>query len=311
MENHTLGPDLLLLEGLQVTSQASILAFILLFLIYVFVMLSNIALMVLITLEPSLHQPMYLLFCNLGANDALGVSAIVPRLLSDMLTSSPRRLISYSSCAFQAFCAHVYASASHTVLMIMAFDRYMAICNPLRYPSIMTGRMVLKLSVWAWATVLLMVLVLVGLSVRLSRCRGFIANPFCDNASLFKLSCEDVMINNIYGLGYTVVLLGSSLGTITLTYLHIAVVCLRSWTRTGTRNSQALQTCATHLILYIIMFMSGGIIIILHRFPELSDSRKMASIMFHVVPPAMNAVIYGLQIKAIRQKLLILFIRNR
>ncbi|XP_017260448.1 olfactory receptor 51E1-like [Kryptolebias marmoratus] len=309
MENLTSGPDILLLEGLKVTPQSSIPAFILLLLIYTFLMLSNISLMVLITLDPSLHQPMYLLFCNLGANDALGATAIVPRLLSDVFTPSSERYIRYSSCALQAFCAHVQGSAAHTVLMIMAFNRYVAICSPLRYATIMTPRMVVGLSVSAWGVALSMVLILVGLSVRLSRCRGVVSNPFCDNPSLFKLSCDSVLINNVYGLGYTVVLLGSSLGSITLTYLRIAVVCLTN--RCRAKNSRALQTCATHLVLYVIMFVSGMVIIILHRFPDLSDHRKLAAILFHVVPPAMNGVIYGLQIKVVREKISIIFMKNR
>ncbi|KAM6911513.1 olfactory receptor 56A4-like [Lycodopsis pacificus] len=164
-----------------------------------------------------------------------------------------------------------------------------------------------------------MVGILVGLSVRLSRCRQTVLNPFCDNASLFKLSCESVLINHIYGLGYTVVLLSSSLGSVTLTYLKIAVVCLSS--RNKSLNSKGLQTCATHLTVYVIMFVSGSIIIVAilvyltncHESvltPHLSDHRKLASILLHVVPPAMNAVIYGLQIKAIRQKIVIMFTRN-
>ncbi|KAG7239098.1 hypothetical protein INR49_030021 [Caranx melampygus] len=283
-------------------------AFILLLLIYIFIMVSNLGLVVLITMERSLHQPMYLLFCNMSINDAFGASTIVPRILTEVFTPASKRYISYSECVTQAFCAHFHASATHTVLMIMAFDRYLAICNPLRYAAIMTNRMVVKLSAGAWAVALVMVLILVGLSVRLSRCRWIIFNPFCDNASLFKLSCESLLINQIYGLGYTVVLLGSSLGSVTLTYLKIATVCLSS--RNKALNGRALQTCATHLAVYVIMFVSGSIIIILHRFPDLSDHRKMASIMFHVVPPALNAVIYGVQIKAVREKLLVVFTRN-
>ncbi|KAL3043158.1 hypothetical protein OYC64_020973 [Pagothenia borchgrevinki] len=308
MENQTLEGDTLLLEGLKVTHQSSIPAFILLLLIYIFIMVSNIGLVVLISTERSLHQPMYLLFCNMSINDVFGASAIIPPLLSDIFTPVSERYVGYIHCAFQAFCTHFYASAIHTVLMIMAFDRYVAICNPLRYATIMTHRMVLGLSVWAWAITFLMVVILIGLSVRLSRCRTVILNPYCDNASLFKLSCESVLINNIYGLGYTVVLLGSSLGSVTLTYLRIALVCLRS--KNKALNRKALQTCATHLAVYVITFVSGSIIIVLHRYPHLSDHRKLASILFHVVPPAMNTVIYGLQIKAVRQKIFIMFTRN-
>nr|XP_033502178.1 olfactory receptor 52N5-like [Epinephelus lanceolatus] len=308
MENQTLRTDILLLEGLKVTPHSSIPAFILLLLIYIFIMVSNIGLVVLIFTERSLHQPMYLLFCNMSINDAFGATTIIPPLLGDIFIPVAERHIHYIDCAVQAFCSHFHASATHTVLMIMAFDRYVAICNPLRYATIMTNRMVVSLSVSAWAVALVMVAILVGLSVRLSRCRWIIFNPFCDNASLFKLSCESVLINNIYGLGYTVLLLGSSLGSVTLTYLRIAIVCLSS--KNKALNSKALQTCATHLAVYIIMFVSGAIIIILHRFPYLTDHRKLASIMFHVVPPFMNAVIYGLQIKAVRQKLMIIFNRK-
>uniref|UniRef100_UPI0037E7FE3F olfactory receptor 5B12-like n=1 Tax=Semicossyphus pulcher TaxID=241346 RepID=UPI0037E7FE3F len=309
MENQTLNTDFLLVEGLKVTPQSSVPAFILILLIYIFIMVSNIGLVVLITMERSLHQPMYLLFCNMSINDVFGATALIPRLLSDVFIPDTERFIHYIDCAFQAFCLHLHASASHTVLIIMAFDRYVAICNPLRYATIMTRRMVVKLSVSAWLVSFVMVLILVGLSVRLSRCRIIISHPFCDNASLFKLSCESVLINNIYGLGYTVVLLGSSLGSVTLTYLKIATVCVLS--KNKSLNSKALQTCVTHLAVYIIMFMSGSIIIILHRFPHLSHERKLASILFHVVPPAMNAVIYGLQIKAVRQKLFILFLHRK
>ncbi|XP_058483730.1 olfactory receptor 10H1-like [Solea solea] len=302
MENQT---DILLLEGLKVPHQSSVPAFILLLLIYVFIMVSNLGLVLLIATERSLHQPMYLLFCNMSVNDAFGASTLIPRLLSDALLPSTERFIPYIDCAAQAFCGHLHASTCHTVLMIMAFDRYMAICNPLRYAAIMTNRMVAMLSAWAWTVSLLLVSILVGLSVRLTRCRWVIFNPFCDNASLFKLSCESVLINNIYGLGYTIVLLGSSLGSVALTYLRIAAVCLSG--RNAILNGRALQTCATHLAVYVIMLVSGSVVIILHRFPLLSDQRKLASIMFHVVPPALNAIIYGLQIKVVRQKIFIMF----
>ncbi|KAF3840548.1 hypothetical protein F7725_006410 [Dissostichus mawsoni] len=190
----------------------------------------------------------------------------------------------------------------------MAFDRYVAICNPLRYATIMTHRMVLGLSVWAWAIAFLMVGILIGLSVRLSRCRWIILHFFCDNASLFKLSCESVLINNIYGLGYTVVLLGSSIGSVTLTYLRIAMVCLRS--KSKTLNSKALQTCATHLAVYAILLVSGFIIVILHRYPSWRPQEGGVRHGTRVLP-ALNALIYGLQIKEVRQRVMALFHKSK
>eukprot|EP00064_Thunnus_orientalis_P018303 superscaffoldBa00004172_g18399 len=305
MENWTLSEDILLLEGLKVTPKSSIPAFTLLLLIYIFIMVSNLGLVVLIFRTRSLHQPMYLLYCNMSINDVFGATIIIPHVLRDMFVSNSERYIHYMDCVIQAFCVHVYGSTSHTVLMIMAFDRYVAICNPLRYATIMTDKMVVKLSVAAWVAAFIMVAILLGLTIRLSRCRRVIPNLFCDNASLFSLSCESVLINQIYGLGYTVVLLGSSVSSVTLTYLKIAAVCLRS--KNKMLNSKALQTCATHLAVYILLLISAFIIVILHRFPRLSDHRKVATIVGEVVLPALNAVIYGLQIKVIRQRIMAVF----
>ncbi|XP_029303902.1 olfactory receptor 52N5-like [Cottoperca gobio] len=309
MKNGSFGGDILILEALNVTYQSSIPAFILLLLIYIFIMVSNIGLVVLITMERSLHQPMYLLLCNMSINDVFGATIVIPHVLRDILASDSLRYIRYNDCVVQAFCVHLHASASHTVLMSMAFDRYVAICNPLRYATIMTHRMVVGLSVTEWGTAFVMVLILIGLSVRLPRCRSVILNPFCDNASLFKLSCESVLINNIYGLSYVVVLLGSSICSVTLTYMKIAAVCLRS--KNKVLNSKALQTCATHLAVYVFLLVAGFIIVILHRFPQHADHRKVAAVMGHVVLPALNAVIYGLQIKEVRQRIMVLFHNNK
>ncbi|XP_056140246.1 putative gustatory receptor clone PTE03 [Lampris incognitus] len=308
MENQTFS-DVLLLEGLNVTSQSFFPTFIFLIIIYIFTVVSNIGLVALIFQERRLHQPMYLLFCNMSINDILGATTIIPRLLSDIFKVSTERYITYIECVIQAFCFHLHIGTSLSVLMAMAFDRYVAICNPLRYATIMTNRMVLILTVLAWGVIFVMVAVLVGLTIPLSRCRWFISHPFCDNASLFKLSCQNVLSNNIYGLCYTVILLGSSIGSTTLTYLKIALVCLTS--KSKVLNSRALQTCATHLAAYVIMLVSGATFVVLHRFPQLSDQRKLASMIIMVIPPAVNAIIYGLQIKELRQKIIATFYRNK
>ncbi|KAL7389432.1 hypothetical protein ABVT39_003760 [Epinephelus coioides] len=309
MENETFNMDVISIEGLKVSPQSSVPAFILLLLIYIFIMVFNISLVVLITMERSLQQPMYLLFCNMSINDVFGATTVIPRLLSDVFTPGTERYVHYIDCVVQAFCAHFHAGTSHTVLMIMAFDRYVAICNPLRYATIMTNRMVVKLSAGAWVAAFIFVAILLGLTIRLTRCRRLIINPFCDNASLFKLSCQNLLINHIYGLGSAVVVLSSSLGSVTLTYLRIAIVCLSN--KNKVLNSRALQTCATHLAVYLIMLVVGFTPMIMHRRPEWADNGKVASVMFHVVPPALNPIIYGLQCKELRQKIVSVFQKNK
>ncbi|XP_012712297.2 olfactory receptor 4E1-like [Fundulus heteroclitus] len=301
MENITYNSLTLQLEGLSISNDSPQLMFVFLLFSYVFIIVANVGIAFMIIFDNSLHQPMYLLFCNLPFNDVLGNSIMVPRVLADILRPPSERLISYYECVAQAFTTHIFGTASHTVLMIMAFDRYVAICNPLRYSAIMSNRMVLKLTVSAWGVAFVLVGILLGLTVRLNRCRTLISNPYCDNASLFKLSCESVVINNIYGLTFTVVLFTSSIGSIVLTYTRITVVCLTS--RNKSLNSKALKTCSTHLVVFLIMVFNGMSIITLHRFPQYSDFRKLCTIFFHIIPGSLNPIIYGVQSTEIKKLL--------
>ncbi|XP_051793983.1 olfactory receptor 146-like [Acanthochromis polyacanthus] len=302
MENFTYNSFTLQVEGLDIPKVYVYPTFFFFFFSYLFIMVVNVGIVVLVFLDKNLHQPMYLLFCNLPFNDVLGHSIMVPRLMVDILLPPSKRLISYYECVVQAFTTHMFGTTSHTVLMIMAFDRYVAICNPLRYAAVMTNRMVLKLTASAWGVAFVLVGVLLGLTVRLNRCRSLITNPYCDNASLFKLSCESVFINNVYGLTFTVVLFSASIGTMVLTYTRITVVCLTS--RNKSLNSKALKTCSTHLVLYLILIISGFIVIILHRFPQYSDYRKLSAILFHIVPCSLNPIIYGVQSAEICNRML-------
>ncbi|XP_041865105.1 olfactory receptor 146-like [Melanotaenia boesemani] len=298
MENYTYNSFILQMEGLMVTEDSMYPVFFLFLISYIVFMIMNLGILILIFIDKNLHQPMYILFCNLTVSDIIGSTHVLPRLLSDMLLPPSERLISYYECVVQAFIAHVFATTSHTMLMIMAFDRYVAICHPLRYSAIMTNKMIIKLTISAWGVPFVLVGVLLGLTIRLNRCRTLITNPFCDNASLFKLSCESSLINNIYGLAFTVVLFISSIGSTVLTYTRIAIVCLTS--NNKSLNSKALKTCSTHLLVYLIMSLSGSTIVILHRFPQYSDYRKLSAILFVIIPGGLNPIIYGLQSKEIR-----------
>uniref|UniRef100_A0A3B1IJV8 Olfactory receptor, family 70, subfamily A, member 7 n=1 Tax=Astyanax mexicanus TaxID=7994 RepID=A0A3B1IJV8_ASTMX len=271
MDNQTFRFFTLRIEGLKVAPEFTYPAFILLLFMYVFIMILNLGLLVLIFFEKNLHNPMHVLFCNLPLNDVIGPTAVVPTILGYVFKESSERYVGYVECIIQAYVTHFFSTTSHSILMIMAVDRYVAIC----------------------------------LTARLSHCTSTIFNPFCDNASLFKLSCEDTSINNIYGLTFTVVLLVSSVGTVLITYLHIVVLCVTS--KNKQMQSKAMKTCSTHLAVYVIMFVSGLIIVLLHRFPNLSENRKVASIMLNVVPPFLNPIIYGVQTKEIRLKIVQLF----
>lgn len=291
--------DILEIQGFDLSPELTYPVFFSLLFAYCSLLISNIGVLVLIITEKSLHRPMYLLFCNLSVNDLVGNTVLLPQLMTHII--STQRFITYNHCVIQAFHSHTFGSASHLILVIMAIDRYVAICQPLKYNTIMTTKTVIRLSVTAWGASLVFVSVLIGLTVRLSRCRSVIQNPYCDNASLFKLSCEDVSINNIYGLTFTVLLFSCSIGGIALTYFRIALIC---WIRKNKElNNKAMQTCASHLVLYLIMLWSGFLNIVLHRFPNYPDLRQAAQILFHVVPAILNPIIYGMQTRSLRDKI--------
>uniref|UniRef100_A0AAR2LFC1 G-protein coupled receptors family 1 profile domain-containing protein n=1 Tax=Pygocentrus nattereri TaxID=42514 RepID=A0AAR2LFC1_PYGNA len=302
MDNLTFNSPVFQLEGLTVSEQNLYPTFLFFLVFYLLIMVSNIGIILLITMERSLHEPMYILFCNLPFNDVFGNSVVVPRIMMDIIRPTSERYISYAECVTQAFCYHIYTCASHTILMAMAFDRYVAICNPLHYTTIMTTKMIAKLTASAWGVALLLVGILLALTIRLNRCGTRIANPFCDNASLFKLSCENPYINNVYGLTYTAAVLGTSLGSIVVTYAKIASVCLTS--KNKSLNSKALKTCSTHLTVYLIMWLSGFIMVTLHRFSGYAEYRKGAALLVHIGPGILNPLIYALQSTEIRNIML-------
>lgn len=299
MENYTYNSLILQIEGFRITTTSKYPVFILLLVSYIFIMVANGCMVALIWMQRSLHQPMYLLFCNLSINDIVGNSLLIPQALSNVLLPPRERLIHYYACAIQAYTAHIFGTNAHGVLMVMAYDRYVAICNPLRYSAIMSNRMVLRLTATTWGTAVVFVSVLLGLTLRLDRCRTLIRNMYCDNPSLFKLSCESVYANNVFGLFYTVILFTASIGSVLLTYSKILSVCLSS--NCKSLNSKALKTCSTHLSLYLIMLVSGLIPIVFHRLPHYDDYRKISVLLFVVIPGSLNPLIYGLQSQEIHK----------
>ncbi|XP_076836227.1 olfactory receptor 4E1-like [Brachyhypopomus gauderio] len=297
MENGTYRNQVLRIEGLRVTHQSAYPVFILLFLVYLFIMLSNLGLIVLISMEKVLHKPMNLLFLNLPLSDLISASAVVPGLLKDIFKDESERYISYAACVIQAYGVHTLSATAHTILMIMAFDRYVAICNPLRYNTIMTSKMVVKLSALAWTLPIVPIGIILALTIKLSHCSSTISNPFCDNPSLFKLSCENLFVNQVLGLICSSLFWVISISCISFAYIKIAVVCLKS---NSAMKSKAVKTCSTHLIVYIILLGSGLSAIILHRFPYYLELEKLAGVLFFVIPTSLNPIIYGLQSKEIR-----------
>ncbi|XP_064158494.1 olfactory receptor 52B2-like [Anguilla rostrata] len=299
--------DILTLQGFDLPPQGVYAAFLFATLSYLVILFCNLFLMATIIMNKSLHQPMYILLFNLPINDLIGSSALFLRLIKDILLDS--RYIEASNCIAQAFFVHMYAVGSVLILTIMSYDRYIAICNPLRYSAVMTNSHVLKIIVIVWLVDLFLVGVLISLLLRLPRCRSLLTNPYCDNPSLLTLVCADATINNIYGLFITASMQVFAVGMILYTYLQILLACFKS--KRSDTKSKALQTCATHLTVFLILECLGLFTIISYRIKQLSPHlRRMIGVSTLIFPPTLNPIIYGLKTKEIRQRMMYLLCRR-
>lgn len=297
----------LVLNRFNLSSETVFPAFLFATLSYMIILFCNLILIFVIVLNKSLHQPMHLILLNLPVNDLIGSSALFIQVIKEILTRS--RTMHFSSCIVQAFFIHIYAGGTIFILTAMAYDRYIAICNPLKYNTTMTNAHVLRISICLWMTNLALISVLFILLLRLPRCRSELTHSYCDNPSLLALVCADISINNIYGLVLVALSQLVANGIILYTYLQILVACFRS--KRSDTKAKALQTCATHLIVFLLLECLGLFTIITYRLKNFSSHlgrfMGMSTLIF---PPTLNPIIYGLKTKEIREKT-VHFFRNK
>ncbi|XP_028656802.2 olfactory receptor 4Q2-like [Erpetoichthys calabaricus] len=292
--------SLLYLEGFSFRADIVVPLFLFFLTIYFGIVIGNTAVMRVIIVNRNLHEPMYILLCNMSVCDLIGSTALLPRLMADLFEEV--KPISFEPCVIQAFCIHFYGTASQLILTVMAYDRYIAICDPLRYTSILTGTALIKLCSFAWGGAFILITILIGLTARLPRCGTKIFLIFCNNPSLFSLSCVDTTLNNIYGLFITYLLSSLSFATIVWTYSKILYTCLiKSDNRT---KRKAIHTCATHLTVYIFYKVIVLFTIISQRYPSANaDVRCAIGILIMIIPPLLNPIIYGINTKEIRRNI--------
>ncbi|XP_029302377.1 olfactory receptor 52B2-like [Cottoperca gobio] len=297
----------LTIQHFNLSSENVFPAFLFATLSYMIILFCNLILILTIVLNKSLHQPMYLIMLSLPINDIIGSSSFFLLLIKNILTNS--RTMHYSACVAQAFFIHIYAAGTVFILSAMAYDRYIAICFPLKYNSIMTYAHIMRIITFVWIINLVLMGVLFFLLLRLPRCRSVLKNPYCDNPSLLSLVCADKTINNIYGLFTVALTQVVANGTILYTYLQILVACFRS--KRSDTKAKALQTCATHLAVFLLLECLGLFTIISYRIKNISPNiRWFMGVTTLIFPPALNPIIYGLKTKEIREKV-VYFFRNK
>uniref|UniRef100_UPI0037E9B9A6 olfactory receptor 51I1-like n=1 Tax=Semicossyphus pulcher TaxID=241346 RepID=UPI0037E9B9A6 len=268
--------------------------------IYLIIIVENVFLIRVVYHEKSLHEPMYLLVCNLAVNGLYGSTALLPAVLRNLLSHSYE--ISLPLCLTQIFAVHTYAITEFTILAAMSYDRYVAICYPLLYHAIMSQRVV-KLIVFTWLYPFIGFLTVWIVTLRLRFCERTIEKVYCLNYLLVKLACTDTSIANIVGLLSVALYTLPQLSMIFYSYAHILRICVISFKES---KLKALRTCTPHILAIVNYSIGCFIEIALSRFNirHLSYQTKLfLSLYFLIFPPILNPVIYGLSIQLIRVRL--------
>ncbi|XP_031163419.1 olfactory receptor 11A1-like [Sander lucioperca] len=272
--------------------------FLLILSLYALIICANLLLIVVICMNRSLHEPMYLFLCSLFVNELFGSTWLFPFLLVQIL--SDIHTVSAPFCFIQIYCLNVYATMQFHNLAILSYDRYLAICYPLQYNTRMASNKVIVLVALTWLFPFIGVGVLVSLSAPLQLCGNIINKVYCNNYAVVKLACSDTRVNNIYGLINTCLEIFGPLSLILYTYIKILKVCYSGSKQT---RQKAVSTCTPHLA-SLINFSCGSFFEILQSRFDMSSVPNMLriflSLYFLTCQPIFNPLIYGLQMSKIR-----------
>ncbi|XP_061072363.1 olfactory receptor 52D1-like [Conger conger] len=262
----------------------------------------NVFLISTVSLDRKLHKPMYFFMVNLGVNGLYGSLGLIPMLLMNILSDTHE--ISHSACLVQIFCLHTYGVCEYTTLAVMAYDRYVSICNPLWYSRIMSPVKVCTYIAGVWLFTVCKTSATIVLTAQLPLCDVRIHKLYCDNFSLVNLACTDTTLNNIYGLVSLFLSVGPQLSLIVYSYGKIIKISLKASTNSRTK---AFQTCTPHLISLANFSIACTFEVLQSRF----DMRKVprtfrliVSVYFLVFTPLLNPIIYGVRSDIIRGSML-------
>ncbi|KAM7412402.1 hypothetical protein PAMA_020000 [Pampus argenteus] len=266
--------------------------------LYMLIVCSNVLLIVVICMNRSLHEPMYLFLCSLFVNELYGSTALFPFLLVQIL--SDIHTVSFPLCFLQIFCVYSYACVEFTNLAIMSYDRYLAICCPLQYNTRMATHKITILIALTWLYASVLCFVPLTLSVPLQLCGNVINKVYCDNYAIVKLACFNTTLNNIYGLVATALTIVCPVSLIFYTYMRILKVCF-----SGSKQARqkAVSTCTPHLA-SLLNFSFGACFEILQSRFNMSSVPNMLrvflSLYWLTCQPLFNPVMYGLNLSNIR-----------
>ncbi|XP_010834619.1 PREDICTED: olfactory receptor 9K2-like [Bison bison bison] len=287
-----------ILVGFRVCSELHILLFLLFLLIYTMMLLGNIGMMVNIMTDPELNTPMYFSLGNLSFIDLFYSSVIVPKAMSNFWSES--KSISFAGCISQFFLFALFIVTKGFILAIMAYDHFIAICNPLLYSVQMSTHLCVQLVASSFFFGCISSVLQTSMTFTLSFCASRTIDHFyCDGHPLQKISCSDLNIHKLLSFFLCTIIILPTIIVITVSYIYIVSTVLKIRSTEG--RKKVFSTCSSHLGVVSVLY--GAIIfmyVIPDRFPELS---KVASLCYTLVTPMLNPLIYSLRNKDVKEAL--------
>ncbi|XP_070987626.1 olfactory receptor 11A1-like [Oncorhynchus clarkii lewisi] len=292
-----------ILAGYSDIGHLKYLYFIIITVLYVSIVFANTVLIVVICMERSLHEPMYLFLCSLFVNDLYGTTGLFPALMTHLVSDD--HTVSTVCCYIQIFVLYTYGSTEFINLAVMSYDRYLAICYPLQYNVIMTPSKVCILICVIWLYSFVKFTIQLSLTIRLRLCGNLMDKVYCDNYLVVKLACStsDTTVNNISGLCGIVLTVAVPLITIVFSYIKILTICLKSSIET---RQKAFSTCSPHLA-SLLNFSFGCFLTLLQsRFDSPMRNvptvlHTFLSVYYLMCQPLLNPIVYGVRMAKIRQ----------
>jgi olfactory receptor len=264
--------------------------------IYLITMVGNLGLIALIWKDPHLHTPMYLFLSSLAFADACTSSSVTPKMLLNCLTKDHR--ISLVECFTQYYFFCYSATTELFLLVVMAYDRYVAICNPLLYPAVMSNRLCTSLISMSYIIGFLHPIIHVGLLFRLTFCKSNIIDHFyCEIIPLYAISCIDTSINKLVLFIFATFIQEVSLVSILVSYTRVLFAILKKKSEKG--RSKAFSTCSAHLVSVSLFY---GTLFFMYVRPGIGPDEyqdKMYSLFYTIIIPLLNPFIYSLRNKEV------------
>ncbi|XP_066485996.1 olfactory receptor 14A16-like [Tiliqua scincoides] len=298
MTNQSSLSGFLLMEFTKVR-ELQILHFLFFLVLYLVTVAGNLLIISAVAFDHRLHTPMYLFLMNLAIQDLGEVSVIMPKSMANSLFNS--RHISYFECVAQVFFLFLFLSSDIYLLTAMAYDRYVAICNPLQYEMVMNKQVFIKMIAGIWIAGLLNASLNVTGTFATPFCSNVVNQFFCEVPAILKLSCSDLNLPEIGAIVFGVILAFGCFVFVIITYVHIFTAVLRMPSVQG--RQKAFSTCLPHLIVFSI-FLSTGAFANLKPIPDVPSNLDLTfTVLYSMVPSMMNPLIYSIRNKEIKMSI--------